>query len=485
MARLLAAARAAVTVAAVFLLLGSEVGHAEKRVALVLGNAAYRHLPQLNNPRNDAEDVSRSLRGLGFETIVATDLDRGGMNAALGRFSRAVEQADIAIVYYSGHGMQFAGSNYLLPVEAKLESASDVNRFQLMPADEIVEAMRPATGARLLILDACRNNPVEDDLKRRLASVPGANRSAVLTRGFARISAGDGLIIAYATQANDVANDGTARNSPFTTAFLKHVATPDMDLRQMLFRVQDDVNRVTGGRQRPELSISLVGEFKLKAAGATPTSAAASTAVATAATSAPANTQIALGQGKLADPTTLNEKAPASFKVRFETSQGAFVVQVDRDWAPNGADRFYNLVKNGFYNDVRFFRVISNFMAQFGINGDPKLSPAWRTARIPDDPVRQSNKRGNITFATSGPNSRTTQLFINFRDNAGLDGQGFAPFGQVVSGMDVVDKLYSGYGEGAPSGRGPEQGRIQGEGNAYLTKEFPQLDYIRKASIEP
>jgi peptidyl-prolyl cis-trans isomerase A (cyclophilin A) len=481
MARLLALARAAVTVAAAFWLLGPVVGHAEKRVALVIGNAAYRHLPQLTNPRNDAEDVGRSLRELGFETIVATDLDRGGMNGVLGRFSRAVEQADIAVVYYAGHGMQFAGSNYLLPVEAKLESAGDVNRFQLMPADDIVEAMRPARGARLLILDACRNNPVEDDLKRRLASAPGANRSAIQTRGFTRISAGDGLIVAYATQANDVANDGTARNSPFTTAFLRHVATPDMDLRQMLFRVQDDVNRATGGRQRPELSISLVGEFKLKAANAS-ASTAPSTPVTIPAARPPSQTQLALA---LSDPATLTEMAPATYKVRFDTSKGAFVVQVNRDWAPNGADRFYNLVKNGFYDDTRFFRVISDFMVQFGINGDPKLSPTWRAARIPDDPVKQSNKRGNITFATSGPNSRTTQLFINFKDNAGLDGQGFAPFGQVVSGMHVVDKLHAGYGEGAPSGRGPEQGRIQGEGNAYLKKDFPQLDFIRKASIEP
>ncbi len=193
----------------------------------------------------------------------------------------------------------------------------------------------------------------------------------------------------------------------------------------------------------------------------------------------------ALAQGKLADPAALTEKAPASYKVKFDTSKGVFVLQVNRDWAPNGADRFYNLVKNGFYDDTRFFRVISGFMVQFGINGDPKLSPAWRAARIPDDAVKQSNKRGNITFATSGPNSRTTQVFINFKDNAGLDGQGFAPFGQVVSGMDVVDKLHAGYGEGAPSGRGPEQGRVQGEGNAYLKKDFPQLDFIKKASIEP
>jgi peptidyl-prolyl cis-trans isomerase A (cyclophilin A) len=186
----------------------------------------------------------------------------------------------------------------------------------------------------------------------------------------------------------------------------------------------------------------------------------------------------------LGNPSALTETAPAVYKARFDTSKGPFVIEVHRDWAPNGADRFYNLVKNGFFDNARFFRVISGFMVQFGINADPKLSGVWREARIKDDPVRQSNKRGLITFATAGPNTRTTQVFINFADNNGLDRQGFAPFGQVVSGMNVVDALYSGYGEGAPGGQGPEQGRIQQEGNAYLVKEFGKLDYIKKATIE-
>src|SRR4029077_19446479 len=144
----------------------------------------------------------------------------------------------------------------------------------------------------------------------------------------------------------------------------------------------------------------------------------------------------------LSDPASLNEKAPDVYKVKFDTSKGPFVVEVHRDWAPNGADRFYNLVKNGFFDNDRFFRVVSGFMVQFGINGDPKLSSVWREARIKDDPVKQSNARGYITFATAGPNTRTTQVFINFADNSALDNQGFAPFGKVVSGMNVVDALY-------------------------------------------
>lgn len=186
---------------------------------------------------------------------------------------------------------------------------------------------------------------------------------------------------------------------------------------------------------------------------------------------------------KLRNPSALKEQAPAVFKANFDTSKGQFVIEVHRDWAPIGADRFYNLVKNGFYDDVRFFRVIPGFMAQFGIHGNPSVQSAWRPAQIKDDAVKQSNTRGMVVFATAGPNTRTTQLFINFGDNTGLDKQGFAPFGRVVQGMDVVDKIYGGYGEGAPRGKGPDQGRIQAEGNAYLTKEFPRLDYIKAATI--
>jgi peptidyl-prolyl cis-trans isomerase A (cyclophilin A) len=192
----------------------------------------------------------------------------------------------------------------------------------------------------------------------------------------------------------------------------------------------------------------------------------------------------AQAQSALSNPAALREQAPETYRVRFDTSKGAFVVQVNRAWAPQGADRFYNLVRNGFYDNVRFFRVISGFMVQFGINGDPAISAKWREARIPDDPVRQSNRRGYITYAMAGPNTRTSQVFINFGDNTSLDSQGFAPFGQVVSGMNVVDALNAEYGEGAPRGRGPDQGRVQMEGNAYLSKAFPRMDFVKKATIE-
>ena len=186
---------------------------------------------------------------------------------------------------------------------------------------------------------------------------------------------------------------------------------------------------------------------------------------------------------KLRNPAALSEKAPDTYKANFDTSKGTFTVTVTRAWAPLGADRFYNLVKSGFYDDTRFFRVLDGFMAQGGIHGNPTIAKAWMSARIQDDPVKQSNKRGFVTFATGGPNTRTTQFFVNFRDNTGLDKQGFAPFGEVTTGMNVVDRLYNGYGEGAPSGKGPNQGRVQGEGNVYLNKDFPRLDFIKAATI--
>jgi len=182
-------------------------------------------------------------------------------------------------------------------------------------------------------------------------------------------------------------------------------------------------------------------------------------------------------------PEKATEKAPASFKVKFTTTQGDFVIEVTRAWAPNGADRFFNLVKLGYFEDVAFFRVVDGFMVQFGIHGEPKVNAAWRMARIDDDPVKESNKRGYVTFATSGPDSRTVQMFVNFGDNSRLDGQGFSPFGKVLTGMDIVDKLYKGYGEGAPSGAGPDQGRLQMQGNSYLKSSFPKLDYIKSASL--
>ena len=178
------------------------------------------------------------------------------------------------------------------------------------------------------------------------------------------------------------------------------------------------------------------------------------------------------------NPSTLKAQAPDVFRVKFATTHGDFVVEVHRAWAPLGADRFYNLVVNNFFNDAAFFRYVPSFIVQFGLPANPAIGRVWQNANIKDDPGKQSNNRGTLTFATAGPGTRTTQLFINLNNNAPLDSQGFTPFGTVVSGMSVVDGLYSGYGEK------PDQGQITAQGKAYLDKSFPKLDSIKSATIE-
>lgn len=187
----------------------------------------------------------------------------------------------------------------------------------------------------------------------------------------------------------------------------------------------------------------------------------------------------------LLHPATLKAKAPDVFEVKFATTKGDFVIQITRAWAPNGADRFYDLAKHGFFTNVSFYRFVKDFIVQFGLSPDPKITAAWSKANINDDPVKQSNKLGTVTFAMGGPNTRQTQVFINLADNSGsLDSSGFSPIGQVTSGMDVVQQLFSGYGEISDlGGNGPSQSRIGEGGKAYLDKNFPKLDSIKTATI--
>ena len=221
--------------------------------------------------------------------------------------------------------------------------------------------------------------------------------------------------------------------------------------------------------------------------GAEPKPTAAAPAKAAPPTAAAATAPAARdGNAPIYHPEKATEKAPEKFKVKFATTRGDFVVEATRAWSPNGADRFYNLVKLGFYDGVRFYRAVDGFMVQFGLSPDPSVNGAWARANIPDDPVVKSNTRGYVTFAMAGPGTRTTQLFINYADkNSRLDGMGFAPFAQVVDGMKVVDSLYKGYGETAPRGKGPDASRAAREGEAYLAKEFPELDKIKEARLVP
>jgi len=203
-----------------------------------------------------------------------------------------------------------------------------------------------------------------------------------------------------------------------------------------------------------------------------------------AAGKAPSKAAAGAADPALLNPALANAKAPETFKVKFTTTQGDFTVQVTRAWSPLGADRFYNLAKHHFFDGCAFFRVLTGFVAQFGLNPNPKVTQAWDSANIKDEPVKQSNLRGYLTYAKGGPNTRSTQFFINLADNPRLDPMGFPAFGQVIEGMDVVDKFYAGYGEGAPDGKGPNQGLITQKGKAYLDAGFPKLDKILTAAVE-
>ena len=184
-------------------------------------------------------------------------------------------------------------------------------------------------------------------------------------------------------------------------------------------------------------------------------------------------------------PKSLTAEAPERFLARFETTAGAFVIEVHRDWAPRGADRFYNLVSNGYYDDTRIYRVVEDFMVQWGIHGDPLVDYQWQDEQIQDDPVRRSNTRGRVAFAKAGRDSRTTEIFISYKDNSSLDDERFAPFGEVVEGMEVVDAFHAGYGDGPPRGGGPYQAQAHAQGNAYFDAEFPELDRVIRATVEP
>ena len=243
-------------IAFLLLCLVSQPAAADRRVALVIGNGAYLHAPHLPNPPHDAEDVAAALKRTGFETIVGLDLDKNKMEDAAIRFARAARNADVAIFYYSGHALQYAGVNYLIPIDAELADEADLRRATRV--DDILDDLKQAKNLRILVLDSCRDNPLADQLKRSI----GTTRSATIQRGLAKIESPDGTIISYSTQAGRTAADGDGRNSPYTTAFLKHIEEKE-DISTVFHHISADVYSVSGGGQVPELSLSFFGEFYL------------------------------------------------------------------------------------------------------------------------------------------------------------------------------------------------------------------------------
>jgi formylglycine-generating enzyme required for sulfatase activity len=243
--------------AVVFLQAFAQRSQADIRVALVIGNGAYQNVPRLPNPPNDAADVAAALRRSGFDTSLAVDLDRAGMDEATIKFAKAARTADVALFYYAGHALQFGGFNYLAPVDAKLTDESDLRR--LIRVDQIVSDLQQAKNLRILILDSCRDNPLADQLRRSI----GTTRALPLQVGLAKIEAPQGMIVAYATQSGRQATDGDGRNSPYTAAFLGHIEEQE-EIGTIFRRVSSDVYEKTKHEQLPELSLSLIGEFYLR-----------------------------------------------------------------------------------------------------------------------------------------------------------------------------------------------------------------------------
>src|SRR6201993_3912402 len=248
--------RALAALAAAALAISAAPSFAENRVALAIGNGAYEHAPRLPNPANDATDVAAALKRSGFETILATDLNKAGMDEVTIRFARAARAADVALFYYSGHALQFAGVNYLAPIDARLLDEADLRR--MVRLDEIMQDLQQAKNLRILVMDACRDNPLAEELKRSL----GTTRALPLQRGLAKIDSPEGMIVAYATQAGRTAEDGSGRNSPYTAAFLKNIEAKD-EIGTIFRRISSDVYAATRQTQLPELSLSLIGEFYL------------------------------------------------------------------------------------------------------------------------------------------------------------------------------------------------------------------------------
>jgi uncharacterized caspase-like protein len=248
----------------ILIVLSTGAAWAERRVALVVGNSQYKN-PDLvlSNPKNDAEDVAAVLRTLGFEIILTVDAGKRDLDLAMTQFARLAGDADAALFYYAGHALQYQGRNYLMPIDAELEDEISV-RYQLMWLDDVGAALKRAGGVKIMILDACRNNPVVDSLKRKISRpMVGVTRNVETGRGLAQIDKAQGIIVAYATAADEVAADGTGRNSPFTGALLKRLQEPGLEIAKMFRRIAADVNEQTNGQQRPEIHISLIDEYYL------------------------------------------------------------------------------------------------------------------------------------------------------------------------------------------------------------------------------
>ncbi|MBP8131828.1 MAG: caspase family protein [Candidatus Hydrogenedentes bacterium] len=509
-------------------------GSGSARVALVIGNSAYAASP-LRNPVNDANAMAEALRACGFEVTVKTDCDLETMEKAVTAFGERIRGAGAALFYYAGHGMQVNGENYLVPVTAQPESEDEV-KFRCTNVGLVLAKMKNSgASVNLLILDACRNNPFPRSVRTTAAGLatmeaakgvliayataPGSvaadgdGENSVYTANLVQYLRQPGLPVEevfksvradVSRQTNDAQipweNTSLVGRFYFTepqTATTTAALPPPPDAAPLVGGLQVSVNapRATvyvDGREAGTATSSKPFEQSNLPAGTAQVTVRADgyedhTETVSIEPGKWTQKPVVLAKASVVQPpeptrqpaVVASENTSDVFRVRVECSKGVFVIECHKQWAPLGAQRFYDLVCRQFYDGAAFFRVVPGFVIQFGIPADPQVGAQWDDSELPDDPVRQTNAAGTVSFASGGENTRTTQLFINIGNNAKLDSMGFAPIGEIVEGMDVVKAINAEYGER------PDQGRIRREGAFYLKENFPRLDFIHHATIVP
>jgi serine protease Do len=392
--------------------LSSHTAQAERRVALVIGNGAYQHTTRLPNPANDAREVAAALKRVGFETFVGLDLNRDGMEDATIRFARLARTADVAIFYYSGHAMQFGGVNYLMPVDAKLADEADLRRMSRL--DEIVGDLQQAKNLRILVLDACRDNPLAEQLKRSI----GRTRAVSIGRGLAKIDSPQGMIVAYATQSGQVAEDGRGSNSPFTSAFLKHIETPE-EIGRIFRRITADVYETTKRTQLPELSLSLIGDFYLK----TPPQPAAPPVVSAPPPVAPSPPKVLASR-----PPAGSDDARAIHDLTQRVSDAVVNVTATR---PAGQPAKDNVALPNFPPGSAFEEFFKDFFCKDkGKDCDPKKEAAKRQAEQKDAAKPATSQGSGFVVDASGLIAtaqfvvdKADRIEVNFKDGTKLTAQ--------------------------------------------------------------
>jgi peptidylprolyl isomerase len=436
--------RALLAAAFISVVMIAGVAAAERRVALVIGNSIYATAGiNLTNPKNDAADVASGLRETGFDVTEAPNLTVSAFDKAVLDFVEKAREADVALFFFAGHGLQISGRSFLMPTDAKLENEAGALR-ELMAIQDIVSKVENTAKVSIIVIDACRDNPLADKLRRRVRL---ENRSANVAEGLAPLSViGSNTLVVYATVSGEVAKDGEGRNSPFTAALLKHLRTPGLEVELMFKRVTADVLKATKGTQQPERLSRLQTEVVFLAAQANASPAAEVKPTEKTGEQTARLPADAIPAEKARQPTASPQNSARNLShIYLDLKDGRVVIELLPEVAPKHVERFTTLIKQGFYNGLKFHRVIDGFMAQ---GGDP-TGTGTGGSKLPNLKAEFSPapfKRGTLGAArTQDPNTANSQFFICLADAPQLNGK-YTAFGQVIEGMQFIDRIKKGNG---------------------------------------